>query len=207
MAAASAKVSPPPRQLTTMADRTRGSGSSSTGTQTSQATSTGAAQGQTTRSGSAATQVARPGSISHTEFASRDPAATRAFCETLFGWTFETLEGPTGPYHMFRFQEALSSTPASAKARSSRLPIPVETEPSGSGEGSSAASGGGIRAIGKAEAPLAIPYVEVADIRQAESDATRAGARVISPRLSMGSGSIVVLQIPGGPHIGLWAPK
>ncbi|MCA1820078.1 MAG: hypothetical protein LC620_08550 [Halobacteriales archaeon] len=125
------------------------------------------------------TQVLRPGFISHTEFASRDPAATRAFCEKVFGWQFEVQDGPTGDHHSFRFE----------------------------GDGVSSNTGGGIRALGKAEPPLAIPYVEVEDLRQSESAAVKAGARVVSPRVSMGDGSIVVLQVPGGPNLGLWAPN
>ncbi|HUR61306.1 MAG TPA: hypothetical protein VM286_02950 [Candidatus Thermoplasmatota archaeon] len=199
--------------------RTRSSSSpSSASSQTSQST---------TRTGAATRPTARPGFISHTEFASRDPAATRAFCERLFGWQFETLDGPTGPYHMFRFGGEGGNEPSSGYGGTGLGSSgPVGSRPGASPSGSAGsnasaridastgnapsttpASGGGIRALGKAEPRLAIPYVEVADIRQAEADATRAGAKVISPRVSMGSGSIVVLQIPGGPHIGLWAPN
>lgn len=42
-----------------------------------------------------------PGSIAHTEFASEDPAATRAFLESVFGWQFQSVDMPNGPYHMY----------------------------------------------------------------------------------------------------------
>lgn len=55
----------------------------------------------------AAPGVAAPsriGVVTHTELASTDPAATRAWCETVLGWTFgEAMPTPAGPYHMWRF--------------------------------------------------------------------------------------------------------
>jgi uncharacterized protein len=116
----------------------------------------------------------RPGLISHTEFASRDPNATRQFCQKLFGWEFAVEDGPTGEYHTFRL------------------------------DGS---TGGGIRALNKAEAPAAIPYVEVEDLDESERVATQNGAKVLTPRTSMDNGSLLVLQAPGGPILGLWEPS
>lgn len=186
-----------------MATRTQNPSSSTTNTSTT--------------TSNRAPQAARPGFISHTEFASRDPAATRAFCEKVFGWTFETQEGPTGPYHLFRFEGASGGSGGSGASGG------INSNLHNNGNGSSRSSpgspilnpsdanpptsGGGIRGLGKAEPPLAIPYVEVEDLRQAEVEATRAGGKVITPRVSMGNGSILVLQLPGGPHVGLWAPN
>jgi predicted enzyme related to lactoylglutathione lyase len=56
----------------------------------------------------AARPAARPqvrnGVITHTELASADPAATREWCATVLGWQFgEPMPTPTGPYHMWRF--------------------------------------------------------------------------------------------------------
>jgi uncharacterized protein len=49
----------------------------------------------------------RPGMITHTELASTDPPATRAWCERVLGWGFgESVPTPTGPYHMWRFENA-----------------------------------------------------------------------------------------------------
>ncbi len=44
------------------------------------------------------------GVITHTDFASRDPDATRAWCTRMFGWTF-MAPMPMGPgeYHMFQY--------------------------------------------------------------------------------------------------------
>ncbi|MEA3144341.1 MAG: uncharacterized protein QOG31_1665 [Thermoplasmata archaeon] len=116
----------------------------------------------------------QPNVLTHTEFASRDPAATREFLSTTFGWQFETQEAPTGDYHMFRLDNQ---------------------------------TGGGVRALNKAEAPAAIPYVEVEDLAEAERTAKKAGAKILQPSTSMGDqGSTIILQAPGGPLIGLWWP-
>ena len=46
----------------------------------------------------------RPGVITHTELASADPPATRAWCAKVLGWKFgEAMPTPAGPYHMWRF--------------------------------------------------------------------------------------------------------
>src|SRR5262245_42669118 len=46
----------------------------------------------------------RPGLITHTELASSDPPATRAWCEQVLGWKFgQSVPTPNGPYHMWRF--------------------------------------------------------------------------------------------------------
>ena len=46
----------------------------------------------------------RPGTITHSELASTDPPATRAWCESVLGWKFgESVPTPAGPYHMWRF--------------------------------------------------------------------------------------------------------
>ena len=44
------------------------------------------------------------GSITHTDFASTDPAATRRWCATVLGWSFqEPLATPRGDYHLFAY--------------------------------------------------------------------------------------------------------
>lgn len=45
----------------------------------------------------------RQGVITHTEIASSNPEATRAWCQKVLGWKFESMPTPTGPYHMWRF--------------------------------------------------------------------------------------------------------
>lgn len=44
------------------------------------------------------------GHITHTDLVSRDPAATRAWCEQVFGWTFKPpFPSPMGEYHLFAY--------------------------------------------------------------------------------------------------------
>ncbi len=46
----------------------------------------------------------RQGLVTHTELASADPGATRAWCQSVLGWKFgEPMPTPAGPYHMWRF--------------------------------------------------------------------------------------------------------
>lgn len=58
----------------------------------------------------AAPKAARPkasrvGAITHTELASADPSATRAWCENVLGWKFgQAVPTPAGPYHMWQFE-------------------------------------------------------------------------------------------------------
>ena len=47
----------------------------------------------------------RPGTITHTELASANPPATRAWCQKVLGWKFgQSVPTPTGPYHMWQFE-------------------------------------------------------------------------------------------------------
>jgi len=53
---------------------------------------------------STATREVRTGFISHTEFASRDPNATKAWCQTVLGWKFgDSMPTAAGPYHLWSF--------------------------------------------------------------------------------------------------------
>jgi predicted enzyme related to lactoylglutathione lyase len=46
------------------------------------------------------------GWITHTEFASSDPAATKAWCATVLGWTFKPgFPTPGGEYHSFTYSD------------------------------------------------------------------------------------------------------
>ncbi len=52
----------------------------------------------------AAMPKVRPGLITHTELASADPAATRAWCQKVLRWKFgQSMPTPGGPYHMWQF--------------------------------------------------------------------------------------------------------
>ena len=47
------------------------------------------------------------GWITHTELASEDPAATRAWCESVLGWAFQDpFPTPAGDYHLFAYSES-----------------------------------------------------------------------------------------------------
>jgi predicted enzyme related to lactoylglutathione lyase len=47
------------------------------------------------------------GSITHTEFASTDPDATKAWCARALGWKFRpSIPMPDGPYHLFMYSDA-----------------------------------------------------------------------------------------------------
>jgi uncharacterized protein len=44
------------------------------------------------------------GHITHTDLVSRDPAATKAWCERVFGWQFQPpFPSPMGEYHLFAY--------------------------------------------------------------------------------------------------------
>ena len=46
------------------------------------------------------------GWITHTELASADPAATKAWCATVLGWTFKpSFPTPSGEYHLFAYSD------------------------------------------------------------------------------------------------------
>lgn len=46
------------------------------------------------------------GWITHTDLSSRDPAATKAWCATVLGWTFKPpFPSPAGEYHLFAYSD------------------------------------------------------------------------------------------------------
>jgi predicted enzyme related to lactoylglutathione lyase len=46
------------------------------------------------------------GWITHTELASSDPAATKAWCAAVLGWTFKpSVPTPGGEYHLFAYSD------------------------------------------------------------------------------------------------------
>jgi predicted enzyme related to lactoylglutathione lyase len=46
------------------------------------------------------------GWITHTELASADPLATKAWCAEVFGWTFKpSVPMPDGEYHLFAYSD------------------------------------------------------------------------------------------------------
>lgn len=58
------------------------------------------------RSANVASTKPIPGSITHTELASANPDATKAWCAQVLGWKFTmTMPTPEGPYHLFTYME------------------------------------------------------------------------------------------------------
>jgi predicted enzyme related to lactoylglutathione lyase len=46
------------------------------------------------------------GHITHTDFASTDPAATREWCAKVLGWSFRSpFTTPNGDYHLFAYSD------------------------------------------------------------------------------------------------------
>jgi predicted enzyme related to lactoylglutathione lyase len=46
------------------------------------------------------------GWITHTDLISREPAATKAWCEKVFGWKFRPpFASPNGEYHLFAYSD------------------------------------------------------------------------------------------------------
>lgn len=46
------------------------------------------------------------GWITHTDLASSNPAATKAWCEAVLGWTFKpSVPTPNGEYHLFTYSD------------------------------------------------------------------------------------------------------
>jgi predicted enzyme related to lactoylglutathione lyase len=70
-------------------------------------------------------------------------------------------------------------------------------------------TGGGIRSNNPPEAPGAIPYCEVANVRATYDAALAAGAGEMMPPMELpgGMGWIAVVAAPGGPAIGFWGMK
>jgi uncharacterized protein len=47
------------------------------------------------------------GWITHTDLSSTDPQATREWCATVLGWTFqEPMTTPNGDYHLFAYSDS-----------------------------------------------------------------------------------------------------
>lgn len=118
-----------------------------------------------------------PGTITHTELASTDPAATRAWCERVLGWRFgESVATPTGPYHMWRFE---NRTGGGIRANNPPEPpgsIPYSEVESIRDTFERALAAGAIEML----APMALPS---------------------------GMGWIAIVAAPGGVPIGFWSAR
>ena len=69
------------------------------------ASRTSARPGRATPAAKPAASKVRQGVITHSELASADPEATRAWCQKALGWKFgPAMPTPAGPYHMWQFE-------------------------------------------------------------------------------------------------------
>jgi uncharacterized protein len=117
------------------------------------------------------------GWITHTDLASNDPAATKAWCAAVLGWTF-TMDLPAGSgggqVHLFAYSET---------------------------------GGGAVRPVSPPEGPGSIPYVHVEDAHVAFERAIGAGAEeMLAPTRVMEGVTVAIVRAPGGVPIGLSGP-
>lgn len=117
------------------------------------------------------------GWITHTDLASTDPAATKAWCAAVLGWTF-TMDLPAGngngQVHLFAYSQT---------------------------------GGGAVRPVSPPEVPGSIPYVHVADVHASFEQAILAGAEeMLSPTRVMEGVTIAIVRAPGAVPIGLSGP-
>ena len=116
----------------------------------------------------------RPGFVSHTEFASSDPAATREFLTAVLGYKFGTpMETPTGPYHMW--QHASGDTGGGIRATNA-------SEPAG------------------ATPYVEVKDIDATYQKALKAGATQ----MFAPMEVPGGGRIACVQVPGGPMVGFW---
>lgn len=120
----------------------------------------------------------RPGFISHTELASADPLATKAWAEKVLGWRFgPSMPMPDGTqYHMWDF-----GGQQGGGIRGVSGPEPPGTIPY-----------------------CEVPDIKAAHAKAVQAGATE----MMPPTPIPGSGGwISVVQAPGGPAIGFWGEK
>jgi len=119
----------------------------------------------------------RQGLITHTELASTDPPATRAWCAKVLGWKFgEAMPTPTGPYHMWRFDNDTGGW--------IRANTPPETPGS-----------------------IPYCEVADIQATYSKALAAGANEMLPPQQLPGGMGWIAIVAAPGGPAIGFWSMK
>lgn len=133
---------------------------------------------RTSRPATPAARKIQNGVITHTEFASSDPEATRAWCASVLGWKFgEPFPTETGPYHMWQFPNG------------------------GGGGGITSISGPG----GPGSVPYC-EVTDIRTTFQKALDA--GASEVAPPiQLPGGMGWIAIVSVPGGVTIGFWGEK
>ena len=117
-----------------------------------------------------------PGFVSHTELASTDPGATKAWATKVLGWQFgEPAATPTGPYHMWRHEEPLSG----GGIRATNPGEHAGTTPF-----------------------VEVPDIKKAHQAAIKAGATEMYAPM---QVGEGMGWISCVKAPGGPTIGFWS--
>ena len=125
----------------------------------------------------AAAPKVRPGTITHTELASADPAATKQWCASVLGWKFgQAMPTPSGPYHMWRFDN-------------------------GTGGG---IRGNNPPEVPGAIPYCEVPEIRPAYSKALASGAIE---MLAPQQLPGGMGWIAIVEAPGGVAIGFWAMK
>lgn len=118
-----------------------------------------------------------PGTIAHTEFASSDPAATKAWAEKALGWKFmPPMPSPAGEYHMWQ-----AGTADSGGIRGNMPPEMPGT--------------------------IAYVEVANIDSSFQKALDAGAKAMLPPEAIGGGMGRMAIVKAPGGVAIGLWAAK
>jgi len=120
----------------------------------------------------------REGVVTHTELASANPLATRAWLENVLGWKFgEPAPSPAGPYHMWRFEEM---------GTGGGLRVTNGPEHAGS---------------------VPYVEIKDMRRTYKQALASGATEMMPPMELPGGMGAIAVVMIPGGIQFGFWSPK
>lgn len=119
-----------------------------------------------------------PGFISHTEFASSDPAATKTWASAVFGWKFDTMPMPDGStYHMWASNKTLTGGGIRANTAME--------------------SPGAVPYVEVADIKKAYAKALAAG-----------ASEMLPPQAIPGSGGwIAMVKAPGGPTVGMWGRK
>jgi len=124
-----------------------------------------------------AARKVRSGRISHTELASSDPDATRAWCKAVLGWKFVApMPTPGGPYHMVNFGDNTGGG-----IRSNNPPEVPGTIPY-----------------------CEVPSIRTAYQKALRAGAAE---MLPPDELPGGMGWMAIVRAPGGVAIGFWGPK
>jgi predicted enzyme related to lactoylglutathione lyase len=124
-----------------------------------------------------AARKVRPGFVSHTELASADPAATKAWCQKALGWKFgEPMPTPFGPYHMWSFGQNMGGGIRANNPPEAPGSIPY----------------------------VEVPDIKTAFAKATKEGAT---TMMPPDQIPGGAGWLAIVQAPGGVAIGFWAPK